>query len=155
MKTRVFGCMRFRRVAFEAADRVLSMREEEFLEKHRSVCPGCARIEMESVTALNSLRAVTLEAFPDPMFEERVLRRLRVSNSRSAFRSWSPAVVGASIACITIIAALQMVTLNSSIPGYRSKGEDAMHLRASTDAPLLLLDKPLTEYKISPSGVNQ
>ena len=154
MKSRIFGCSKFKRVAFEAADRILSEREESFLEKHRSVCPNCMRIEMQSATALNSLRSVTLEATPDPMFEERVLRRLRVSKSREGFRTWSPAIVGASIACIAIVSALQMVSVTSNTPAFRSHGEDAMRLKSRTDAPLLLLDRSSIDSKLS-SGINQ
>ncbi len=141
MKSRLFGCGKFRRLSSEAADRILSAKEQMFLEKHRIVCIDCVRIEDQSVSALNMLRSVTLEAQVAPMFEERVIRRLRVSKTRASLRYWSPAFVGAGIAFIAIFSALQMVESTALQPGFKS-AMSAKDLKSRAELPLLVLERP-------------
>jgi predicted anti-sigma-YlaC factor YlaD len=105
------GCRRFRRLASELEDRGLSESEIEFLDSHREACEECRRYDEQAHQALGMLRGA---AFHDvesaPMFEERVIRRFRTQKVREGIRYWSPALVGAVIACVAVFATLAMVS---------------------------------------------
>jgi len=140
MNWRLFGCDKFRWLSSESADRQLTPQEINFLDKHRAVCIECVRIEDQSATALDMLRSITLEAQPNPMFEERVLRRLKVSRARESFRYWSPSIIGAGIACVAIFSALQIVATGSKLPGLSSPNAQGIRSR-TTNLPTLILDR--------------
>lgn len=140
MNARIFGCEKFKRLSFEAGDRALTEREQVFLRKHRAVCPECVLMEDQSVSALDVLRSVALDAQVSPLFEERVLRRLKVSKTRDSLRYWSPALVGAGIAGIVIFTALQMVATTVSQPGFKSNTAEGSLIRKRSELPLILLD---------------
>jgi hypothetical protein len=115
----------------EKFDRALRLQEREFMAQHRSVCSECRREETQGAFALNMLRLAAVE--DEPMesglqFEERVLRRWRVQSTRESVRYWSPAFVGAAIAGLTVLAALQLVSGRPGIPSTtRPPGE--VHLQ--------------------------
>jgi len=50
----------------------------------------------------------TLEPDITPMFEDRVIRRLKVQQVKESLNYWSPALVGAGIACIVIFVTLHL-----------------------------------------------
>ncbi len=129
---RVFGCGKFRRLSSDSLDRDLSPREAGYLHKHRIVCPPCAQTEVQSSLALNMLRSATLEVEASPMFEERVIRKLRVQTTRESLRYWSPAVAGAFIAGLAVVAALQMITRSADLPHVRLPGGEARRITIST-----------------------
>lgn len=136
MKLRVFGCKRFGRLSSEQEDRCLSESEERFLSRHRAVCPECAEMERMSFSALNMLRMATLEPEIAPMFEDRVIRRLKVQQVKESLNYWSPALAGAAIACIVIFVTLQLASSparlhQANIPAGEAK---------LTQAPKLELD---------------
>lgn len=119
MNFRLFGCGKYRRLMNEKFDRALSLREREYMAQHRSVCTECRREETQGAFALNMLRLAAVE--DEPMesglqFEERVLRRWRVQSTRESVRYWSPALFGAAIAGLTVLAALQLVSGRPGIP---------------------------------------
>jgi hypothetical protein len=116
---RVFGCAKFKRLANEELDRELSSGEVLFMEKHRGVCMDCDEVQSQSSLAMNFLRAGTLEVDVNPQFEERVIRKLRIQTTRESIRYWSPAVAGAFIAGLAVIAALQMITRSADLPHTR------------------------------------
>jgi len=121
-------------------DRELSPREEAFLQKHRLACADCNCAQSQSSIALNFLRAATIEVDVHPQFEERVIRRLKVQRTRESLRYWSPAVAGAFIAGLAVVAALQMITRSSDLPHFRIPGAESEIIRAKNS---LLLDKKL------------
>jgi hypothetical protein len=107
---RVFGCRRFRWLASEREDRSLTQQEQKFYDAHLTCCPDCATYDSQTHEALDVLRgAAFLEVDSTPMFEERVIRRLRTQQVRESIRYWSPALAGAVIACVAIFATLAMV----------------------------------------------
>ena len=119
MRYRVFGCGKYRRLSGEKSDRALKLREREFMAKHRTVCDDCRVYEAQSTTALNMLRLAAVqeeEIETGLVFEERILRRWRVQSTRESVRYWSPAFMGAAIAGLTVLAALQLVTNRPMIP---------------------------------------
>jgi len=137
---RIFGCSKFKRLASEQLDRNLSPREEAFLHKHRLACPDCHAAQSQSSVALNFLRAATIEVDVHPQFEERVIRKLRVQKTRESLRYWSPAVLGAFIAGLAVVAALQMITRSAEMPHVRFPGGESHLIRAKST---LSLDKKL------------
>jgi hypothetical protein len=54
------------------------------------------------------LRAASLEPEIAPMFEDRVIRKLKVQTVKESLNYWSPALVGAGIACIALFVALHL-----------------------------------------------
>ena len=113
--TRIFGCRRFRKLVNERYDRDLSHSETKFLERHRGVCSECARTETNGAMALNMLRMASLdEGEVAPHFDERLIRQVRLDRVRQSVGYWSPAFVGATIAGIAIVAALQLIARSDS-----------------------------------------
>ena len=115
MNLRIFGCKKFGRLTSEHQDRSLSASEERFLTRHRLVCEDCALIERTTSNALNMLRMATLEPEVAPMFEDRVIRRLRVQQVKESLNYWSPALVGAGIACAVIFVTLHLASTPSEL----------------------------------------
>ncbi|HTQ09014.1 MAG TPA: hypothetical protein VMI31_02980, partial [Fimbriimonadaceae bacterium] len=120
--------------------------EEAFLHKHRQVCVECDDAASQSSVALNFLRAAAIEVEVHPQFDERVIRKLKVQRTRESLRYWSPAVAGAFIAGLAIVAALQMITRSSDLPHLRMPGAESEMVRArsrlSLDQKLLLPPPP-------------
>ena len=129
MNLRVFGCKRFGRLSSEQEDRTLTASEERFLEKHRRVCEECSQIERTSCNALNMLRMATLEPEVAPLFEDRVIRRLKVQQVKESLNYWSPALVGAGIACIVIFVTLHLAS--SPVQINRANIKDNQSRRAT------------------------
>ena len=142
MSFRLFGCSKYGRLVSEKEDRELSLREREFMAKHRSVCVGCRRKESMSANALNMLRLASFGDEPfDGLagihFEERVLRRWRVSSTRESVRYWSPAFVGAAIAGLSVLAALQLVINRPGTPATSRPVGEAKLERQGENLPLI------------------
>jgi hypothetical protein len=125
---RIFGCSRFRKLTSEGLDRSLTPHEEAFLHKHRAACSDCNEFQTQSSLALNFLRAATIDVDVNPMFEERVIRKLRVQTTKESLRYWSPAVAGAFIAGLAVVAALQMITRSSELPHVRLPGTESRRI---------------------------
>ncbi len=122
MNPRSFGCAEFRRLTSERLDRPLNPAEERFYESHRASCAPCAELEENSGLALQMLRLAALEPEAAEGFDTRVLRRARVQAVRLRVNYWSPALFGAAIAGIAILAALQMIADVSRLPALRVPG---------------------------------
>jgi predicted anti-sigma-YlaC factor YlaD len=122
------ACDRFSRLSIEAEDRDLKPSERRFMEAHRDECPACRQLEASSACALNMLRAASLEDEIEisPSFDERLIRRVRVNSVREGIRYWSPAAVGAGIACIALFTALHVAATptqmkNAEVPGGQAR----------------------------------
>lgn len=135
MRFRCFGCGKFGWLASAAEDRPLTVDEREFMARHRSVCAECRRLEAETALALNMLRESRLET-PDAGlgFNRRVMRRARISSIRAGLSYWSPAIYGASIAAVALIAALQLLSQPGRLPVFNQSGADAR--RIVVDSPI-------------------
>ena len=131
MRNRYFGCGKYRWLSYEAIDRDLSEHELDFVARHESGCARCEKHMDKGFAALNMLRGQTLEAAPKAGFDERVLRRYRVISVRASLRYWSPAMIGAAVAGLVILAALQMITQSSQISAFSAPRGEA---RLSTPA---------------------
>lgn len=143
MNYRVFGCGKYRRLMNEKFDRALSLREREFMARHKSVCQDCYYEEAQGACALNMLRMAAIgddELDNGPVFEDRVLRRWRVQSTRESVRYWSPAFVGAVLAGLTVLAALQVVSSRPIVPGTTNPAGEA-RLDRTNRLPIIDLDK--------------
>jgi hypothetical protein len=141
---RMFGCGKYRRLMNEKFDRALSLRDREFMSRHRSVCDECRREEVQGACALNMLRLAAVEEddfASGVVFEERVLRKLRVQSTRESVRYWSPAFVGAAIAGLTVLAALQLVSNRPTMPNSTNPAGEAYLQQDPGRLPLIDLDK--------------
>ena len=74
------------------------------------------------------LRMATLEPEVAPMFEDRVIRRLKVQQVKESLNYWLPALVGAGIACIVIFVTLHLAAVpvqmkNANLPSGEAKKE--------------------------------
>ncbi len=130
MNIRLFGCGKFEWLLVEAEDRSMTDRENVFLNRHRNVCPQCELTERQNSMALNMLRESAIDAEPQPNFDERVLRRHRIGLARASVQYWSPAVFGAAIAMVAVLAAMQMVARSAQLPAFQAPGADARKVEA-------------------------
>jgi len=119
------ACGRFQRLSLEAHDRELSLREEAFLVTHRHACAACRLAETQGALALSMLRMAAIEPEAAPQFEERVLRRYRIQTVQQSLGFWSPAIIGACVAGVLVLAALQIVSNSARLPALRSPGAEA------------------------------
>lgn len=138
MTLRIFGCRKFSRILGERADRDLKEAEERFLARHRQVCAECRRSEQAEDLCLNLLRGSALEAEVAPQFEDRIIRRLRVQNVRESLNYWSPALVGAGIACLALFVTLHLAAASSQSPAHgQLPGGEANRIGAPKTLPNL------------------
>lgn len=129
----LFVCRRFQRLAREAVDRPLAEREERFVSAHRSECASCRRLERQGALALSMLRMAAIDVNCPSRFELRVMRKWQVSTVHESLSFWSPALIGAVVAGVVLMAALQIVTMSSKLPGFKVSAAEAR--RAPTSAP--------------------
>ena len=144
MKYRLFGCSKYRRLMNEKFDRNLHNSERCFMEKHHAVCADCRRGEIQNASALNMLRLAAVEEHEVQtglVFEERILRRWRVQSTRESVRYWSPAFMGAVIAGLTVLAALQLVSNRPGVPTTTSPSGEVKLVRPAVDLPEIDLEK--------------
>jgi len=142
MTIRLFGCKKFGRLSSEQSDRTLTPAESKFLAKHRDVCPDCKRAEVTTTCALNMLRMATLEPEVAPMFEDRVLRRLKVQQVKESLNYWSPALVGAGIACAVIFVTLHLASEPVQLQRAQLHSGEAKRETPTRIVPKLELDHP-------------
>ncbi len=112
------------------------------MDEHRLQCADCAEFERTACLSLNMLRGAALLPESAQGFDERLMRRLRVDNARASFRYWSPALVGALIACFALFAALQMITQPTRLKGVTIPGGEARMSRAHAYPSLELVHTP-------------
>jgi hypothetical protein len=135
---RVFGCAKFKRLTSADLDRDLSGRERLFVERHREVCDECSESEQQSCLAMNFLRSAAFdEVEVSSNFDDRVLKKLRVQTSRESFGYWSPAIAGAFVAGLAVIAALQIITRSAELRHIRVPGAEARRVSPAKSFPEL------------------
>jgi len=122
---RPVSCRRFERLTSESFDRDLLTEEADFLRSHRSACSACRREEEQGAIALNMLRQSALDADSDDAFDRRVIRRVKSQTVRDGFRYWSPVALGATLAMVGLLAAMQVALQSDGLPERRSKVGEA------------------------------
>ncbi len=124
-------CRRFRKLVDEDV-RFLSERESAFVAKHRAECAACRLAETQGALALSMLRMSAMEVEVAPSFEERVLRRYKVQRAHESLKFWSPALIGAAVAGVAVLAGLQIVLNSSNLPSLRPLSGEAHRLKDRT-----------------------
>ncbi len=132
MIIRKFGCKRFEILASESLDRGLVPAEFRFMSQHREACARCRQSETSRVMALNMLRESAIPAQADDSFDRRLLRRARLQSAREQVSYWSPAAVGATVALVLVLAAVQLVSKPNGLPENNSPAGEA---RLSSSLP--------------------
>lgn len=139
LNTRLFGCGKFRWLAIEKFDRNLNETEERFFGQHKGVCLPCYVYDQQSQNAMNLLGAATIEPEISEAFDESVMRAARLQRRRASVQAWTPAFAGAAVACLAIIAALQMISQSSVGAGdYQGTGT-AIRLEDAAALPNLII----------------
>ena len=110
-------CRRFSRLVGESRDRALAPAERAFIETHRHKCARCQQTERIGCNALDHLAQMGLDGHPSAGFDVRTLRRWFIARQRARLAYWSPAIVGALVAAICLMAALQTITRSRELPG--------------------------------------
>lgn len=118
------ACRRFGRLLSEREDGELSARDQEFFDRHLSECERCRTEARQSAASLDLLRSAALQVEVTDSFEERLVRRARNRAAAESLRYWSPALIGAALAGIAMLAALQIVTRGSSLPPVNVPGAE-------------------------------
>lgn len=122
MRFLVNRCRRFEWLLNETEDRPLQADEHAFMEAHRRVCVPCERLARGSI-GLNMLRDAAIDVPVDSAFGDRVIRRLRIQESKAGLMYWSPAVLSGAIAGLAILAAIQMVSRPEQLPVFSGAGD--------------------------------
>jgi hypothetical protein len=91
--------------------------------------------------ALTVLRSATLEPEVSPHFDDRVVRKIKLDSAKQSIRYWSPALVGAGIAFVAILAALQIASDPGQARTAHLPGGEARLDRPNEFGPALILDE--------------
>ncbi|MFZ4506864.1 MAG: hypothetical protein ACOYON_04115 [Fimbriimonas sp.] len=141
MKIGPTDCERFARFISEREDRDLNGTEKDFVARHRSECEDCQRKERLSFHALNMLREATLETEVEPItFDRRVYRLVQAQQLRAGWDYWSPALLGAALACTILVAALQLLSQPAARSPFAPAGQEAKLDRSNDTYPRLELN---------------
>jgi hypothetical protein len=103
------GCARYRKCKLLCEDGVATRRQRTFVERHEADCADCARQHALTMSALGALRSAAIEPQPDPGFESRFIRVWRIERRSRAVSYWMPAVAGAVVAGVALLAVLQIL----------------------------------------------
>jgi anti-sigma-K factor RskA len=101
------------RLMEESRDRLLSPSEQRIVARYPDVQSKLERANM----ALDLLRDSSMEPVTNGLeFERRIVRRLRNQRTSDGLKYWSPALIGAAVAAVALVAALQIVTRANELP---------------------------------------
>lgn len=148
MNIRLFGCGKFQYLSIEKFDRQLTPKEDSFYRKHREVCFSCLRHEQQGLNAMNLLNSAAIEPEISEDFDANVLAGYRKSRKRVAITYWSPVFAGAALACLALLATLQLLS-RSPINNWQQPGAPGADNRfynqdAAATTPNLILHRELT-----------
>ena len=136
-------CQRFETLCEEKRDRSLTDAEVEFLSAHRFSCAPCADVEMASEDAMNVLRTSALDAETEYDFDRRLLRRLKSQTVKEGFNYWTPAVIGAALACFAVFAALSLLSESNVLPTATPRGQASRRFEPIDERTSLELSQPV------------
>jgi hypothetical protein len=125
MNLNMFGCKKFQKLSYDLRDRELTPKELGFLQKHETTCQECGKSMELASMALDMLKTQALEPELCPNFESKVIRQYRIELKRTSLRYWSPAVVGAAVAGLVVLAAMQMIAQSSQLPSFKVPAGEA------------------------------
>ena len=102
-------CARYRRLKLLSEDGRTSPRQEAYVVDHEQTCSKCTAEHSLTESAMEYLRTSAIEPTPDPTFESRFIRRWRVERRSRVVSYWMPAVVGAVVASVALLAVIQIL----------------------------------------------
>lgn len=136
-------CLQFRKLAREGQDRSFTEKEADLMEAHRAKCPRCADYETSMVGSLISLRGSELPIEAAEGYTMRVAKKAWVVCQRDTARYWSPALCGAAVAGLLLIALVQLANRGREVNYFRPTTQDARRYPSLDRDPMLLLDHRL------------
>jgi hypothetical protein len=121
------GRSKYEALLSEGHDRPLTAREVKFMERYRAHHPECAQYEAMEEEGFALLRGLTLDSDHDAPdhFENRVIRRWRVQSVKETATYWSPAICGAIVAAVALLAMFQLLGRSSTLKPLSVTGSEA------------------------------
>lgn len=108
-------------------DRPLTARELRFMERYRAKHPECEQfeaLEEEGFALLRNL-AMDSEIEAPQQFERRVIRKFQVQSVRATATYWTPAICGAVVAAVTLLAMIQLLGRSATMNPLSVTGSEA------------------------------
>jgi hypothetical protein len=136
-------CERFQTLFEEKNDRALSEADLAFMVAHRFSCEPCAENELAAEDAMNVLRTSMIEPETESNFDRRLLRRLKAQTVKEGFNYWTPALVGAALACLSLFAALSLLSRSNMLPTITPVGQASRRFETPDIRTTLELDRPV------------
>ncbi len=118
-------CARYRRLKTLSEDGRTSPKQSAFVARHEATCNRCAAEQALTDAAMDFLRSSAIEPEPDPTFESRFIRRWRVEQRARTVSYWMPAVVGAVVASVALLAVIQILFASPVKRDIDLKGREA------------------------------
>jgi predicted anti-sigma-YlaC factor YlaD len=125
VKLNFYACARYRKLSYASRDRVLNDREQKFVDEHAAICPECAQSVQQANDAFDMLRLEAFEAAPLANYDDRLLRKHKLQTVRASVSYWSPAMLGAGVAGLVVLAAMQMIAQSSHLPSFKVPASEA------------------------------
>lgn len=123
MRRRV--CRQFDKAHHRLLDGIATSKDMKFLDEHAEQCVECALVRETMADALHSLEASVISSEGSDGFEHRVIRRYRVESSTRSLAFWSPALIGAAVAAVALLAVLQMLISGPDLKPIDIRGQEA------------------------------
>jgi hypothetical protein len=125
-----FGRRKYVALLNEQQDRPLTEREEAFLARYRAAHPECLEEEALHDEGFAMLRGLASDEDHGAAerFEHRVIRCYRIQKVKDTAAYWSPAICGALVAAIALLAMFQLVGRSSTMPPIDVTGNEARRL---------------------------
>ena len=123
----LFGRSRYEALLIAERDRPLTARELTFMDRFRAKHPECEQfeaLEEEGYALLRNL-AMDTEAEAPVQFERRVIRRFQVQSVRATASYWSPAICGAVVAAVALLAMIQLLGRSATMKPISVTGSEA------------------------------
>lgn len=79
----------------------------------------------KAADAFNMLRSEAFEAMPLANYDDRLLRKHKLQTVRASVSYWSPAMLGAAVAGLVVLAAMQMIAQSSHLPSFKVPASEA------------------------------
>lgn len=102
-----------------------SPRESAFVQSHRATCPECGLYEVQLDSAMDMLRGQDFRTEVSSVFDSHVIRKHRIQSVRDSFRYWMPALIGAAVAGVALLAMLHAISRPAGLPIFRSSGAES------------------------------
>lgn len=98
--------------------------------------PDLVEKERAEDEAMTALRLSVVRHDPGPSFDTQLFRRYQVVSAKSSVAYWSPAMIGATVAAVAVLAVLQLLTRSSELQRIDVAGTEVRRdVRSTTIFP--------------------